>query len=86
MFKASVACATVKLPILVPFRNNQTAHSKHTRLGSKARAGHRFVPADHIEGVLKLGLWVSVQRRNKFKMSENRRRRLNDPYHYTARV
>jgi hypothetical protein len=44
----------------------------------KAREGHCRVGATHIEGELKLGYWVSVQRRNKNKMSEERRHRLDE--------
>jgi hypothetical protein len=43
----------------------------------EAREGHCLVPAQHIEGTLKLGYWISVQRRNRNKMSEERKRRLN---------
>ena len=42
-----------------------------------AREGHCRVHAQHIEGTLKLGYWISVQRRNRNKMSEERKRRLN---------
>jgi hypothetical protein len=44
----------------------------------KARGGHCRVGATHIEGELKLGYWVSVQRRNKNKMSKERRQRLKE--------
>jgi hypothetical protein len=43
----------------------------------KAREGHCHVPASHIEGDLKLGYWVSSQRRQKNIMSKERKRRLN---------
>ena len=43
----------------------------------KAREGHCFVPALHIEGDLKLGYWVSTQRRKKNIMSNERKQRLN---------
>jgi Helicase associated domain len=42
------------------------------------REGHCLVPALHIEGDLKLGYWVTVQRRYKNKMSRERKRRLNE--------
>jgi helicase associated protein len=43
----------------------------------KAREGHCQVPASHIEGDLKLGYWVSTQRRKKNIMSKEHKRRLN---------
>jgi Helicase associated domain len=43
----------------------------------KAREGHCDVPALHIEGDLKLGYWVSTQRRKKNIMSKEHKRRLN---------
>jgi helicase associated protein len=43
----------------------------------KAREGHCLVPSLHIEGKYKLGYWVSSQRRNKTKISSERRSRLN---------
>lgn len=43
----------------------------------KAREGHCYVPAHHVEGTIHLGYWVSVQRRWKNKMSRERRQRLN---------
>jgi hypothetical protein len=44
----------------------------------KAREGHCLVRALHIEGNLKLGLWVSTQRRKKNTMTDERKQRLND--------
>ena len=44
----------------------------------KARNGHCLVPALHTERKLKLGSWVTMQRRSKNKMSAKRRTRLND--------
>jgi hypothetical protein len=44
----------------------------------KGREGHCRVGAHHFEGAFKLGLWVSTQRRNKSKMSKERKGRLND--------
>ncbi|MGB8892764.1 MAG: helicase associated domain-containing protein [Pseudolabrys sp.] len=43
----------------------------------KTREGHCLVPALHIEGDLKLGYWVSTQRRKKNIMSKERKQRLN---------
>ena len=43
----------------------------------KRRNGHCCVPTFHKEGDLKLGYWVATQRRNKRKMSSERRSRLN---------
>ena len=43
----------------------------------KAREGHCRVPSSHIEGDLKLGYWVSTQRRKKNIMSKERKQRLN---------
>ena len=43
----------------------------------KAREGHCHAPALHIEGDLKLGYWVSTQRRKKNTMSKEHKRRLN---------
>ena len=43
----------------------------------KAREHHCLVPALHTEGDLKLGYWVSTQRRKKNIMSKERKRRLN---------
>jgi len=43
----------------------------------KAREGHCHVLPRHIEGVLKLGYWVSTQRRKRWVMSEEREERLN---------
>ena len=44
----------------------------------KMREGHCRVHATHIEGDLKLGLWVSTQRRKKSTMSDERIQRLSD--------
>jgi hypothetical protein len=44
----------------------------------KAREGHCQVHARHIEGGLKLGYWVSTQRRKKSKMNDERIQRLDD--------
>ena len=43
----------------------------------KTREGHCHVPALHIERDLKLGYWVSTQRRKKNTMSKEHKRRLN---------
>jgi predicted helicase len=43
----------------------------------KDREGHCRVPHDQVEGTLKLGLWVTRQRRFKDVMSVERRRRLD---------
>ena len=43
----------------------------------KRRRGHCRVPISYSEGNLKLGLWVSTQRRNTLVMSAERRARLN---------
>jgi len=43
----------------------------------KRRRGHCRVPISYSEGNLKLGLWVSAQRRNTLVMSAERRARLN---------
>jgi hypothetical protein len=43
----------------------------------KAREGHCYVPAAHVEGALHLGYWVTVQRRNRHKMARERRQRLD---------
>jgi hypothetical protein len=42
----------------------------------KAREGHCYVPALHVEGEVHLGYWVTVQRCRK-KMDNERRRRLD---------
>ena len=44
----------------------------------KAPEGHCRIGAPHIEGDVKLGLWVSTQRRKKSQMSDERKRRLDD--------
>ncbi len=43
----------------------------------KAREGHCYVPIKHIEDGLKLGLWVSTQRRRRITMGNERKRRLS---------
>ena len=43
----------------------------------KTRKGHCHVHARHIERDLKLGYWVSTQRRNKNTMSKEHKRRLD---------
>jgi Helicase associated domain len=43
----------------------------------KAHTGHCYVPALHVEGDLKLGYWVSTQRRKKNIMSKEHKQRLN---------
>jgi Helicase associated domain len=43
----------------------------------KRREGHCCVPVFHSEGKYKLGWWTSTQRRNRKKMSAERRARLN---------
>jgi hypothetical protein len=42
------------------------------------REGHGLVPTQHIEDKLKLGLWVSTQRRKNLWLASERRRRLED--------
>jgi hypothetical protein len=42
----------------------------------KAREGHCNVPRPHVEGDLRLGQWVSVQRNNSATMSTERKQRL----------
>jgi hypothetical protein len=42
----------------------------------KAREGHCQIPASHIEGDLKLGYWVSTQRRKKNIMSKEHKQPL----------
>jgi urease accessory protein len=44
----------------------------------KAREGHCYVPAVHVEGDVNLGHWVRVQRRRENKMNSERRQRLNE--------
>jgi hypothetical protein len=44
----------------------------------KAREGHCLVPALHIERRLKLGQWVTMQRRSRNEMSAERKARLNN--------
>ncbi len=44
----------------------------------KRRHGHCRVPALYKGGKLKLGLWVTTQRRNRSKMSRERRQRLDN--------
>jgi len=44
----------------------------------KRRKGHCCVPTFHRDGDLQLGWWVATQRRNRKKMSAERRMRLND--------
>ena len=43
----------------------------------KAREGHCLVAQSHVEGTLKLGQWVGVQRATKDRMSTERRHQLN---------
>jgi hypothetical protein len=43
----------------------------------KRRKGHRCVPTFYRKGNLQLGWWVATQRRNRKKMSAQRRARLN---------
>ena len=43
----------------------------------KTREGHCKVPHKHLENGFTLGLWVSVQRRNKENLSDERIKRLN---------
>ena len=42
----------------------------------KAREGHCLVPKPHVEGTLKLGMWVQSQRRNRDAMPAERKQRL----------
>lgn len=49
-----------------------------TLLEFKRREGHCRVPASHVEGNYMLGYWVSSQRRNRNKMSAERKTRLNN--------
>ena len=44
----------------------------------KAREGHCRVNAKHIEGKLKLGYWVSTQRRRKNKINSERKHQLDE--------
>lgn len=44
----------------------------------KAREGHCYVPAVHVEGRIHLGHWVTVQRRSSKKMDSERKRRLDE--------
>lgn len=44
----------------------------------KEREGHCKVPKDHIEGLHKLGSWVSNQRTKKLELSSERKTRLNE--------
>jgi hypothetical protein len=61
-------------------RDEWSEHGYRALQKFKRREGHCRVHALHIEGDLKLGYWVSVQRRekNKNKMSSERKRRLNE--------
>jgi NTP pyrophosphatase (non-canonical NTP hydrolase) len=43
----------------------------------KAREGHCLVPARHVEGTLKLGQWVSNQRKQRDALSAERKQRLD---------
>jgi len=43
----------------------------------KAREGHCYVPALHVEGEVHLGHWMTVQRRCRKKMNSERKRRLD---------
>jgi Helicase associated domain len=43
----------------------------------KAREGHCYVPARHVEGEVNLGYWATVQRRCRNKMNSERKRRLD---------
>lgn len=43
----------------------------------KAREGHCYVPAFHVEGRVHLGHWITVQRRRRKKMDSERKRRLD---------
>ena len=43
----------------------------------KAREGHCYVPAFHVEGGVHLGHWITVQRRCRKKMDSERKRRLD---------
>ena len=42
------------------------------------REGHCQVPYGHIEKQFRLGQWVSVQRNREGKISDERKRRLNE--------
>jgi superfamily II DNA or RNA helicase len=44
----------------------------------KAREGHWRVPKDHVEGPVKLGVWVTFQRTSKNTMPAERRKRLDE--------
>ena len=44
----------------------------------KAREGHCYVPGHQVEGTVHLGHWVTVQRRERHKMSRERRQRLKE--------
>jgi hypothetical protein len=46
-------------------------------LNFKRRVGHCRVPRQDREGKFRLGLWVSTQRKRKYKLSAERRARLN---------
>ena len=43
----------------------------------KAREGHCYVPAGHVESGVHLGYWITVQRRCRKKMDSERKRRLD---------
>ena len=43
----------------------------------RAREGHCYVPRHHIEGRVKLGSWVSIQRYRKELVPDERKQRLN---------
>src|SRR5215471_5962016 len=44
----------------------------------KDREGHCRVPQNHKENHFRLGIWVSVQRREQASMREQRRRKLDE--------
>jgi hypothetical protein len=47
-------------------------------LAFKAREGHCNVPQRHIEQGFRLGMWVNGLRTNKHKLSDERKRRLDE--------
>jgi len=58
--------------------NEQWEQGFKSLLNFKQREGHFLVPYNHLENEFRLGQWVSIQRREKSTLSDERLSRLNE--------